>query len=45
MKFSKNKDFYTVKSNFANKDQKGSLKAKILDPFITKPYSKIFLNL
>ena len=29
----------------ANKDQKGSLKAKILDPFDTKFYAKTFLTL
>ena len=28
---------------YAYKDQKGSLKAKILDPFNTKSYVKIFL--
>ena len=29
----------------ANKDQKGSLKAKIVDPFNTKSYAKLFLTL
>ena len=43
-KFSANKDFPIVKNFFAN-DQKGSLKGKILDPFNTKSYAKIFLTL
>ena len=43
--FSTNKDFYTDKKKTANKDQKGSLKPKILDPFNTKCYTKIFLAL
>ena len=29
----------------ANKDEKGTLKEKFLDPFNTKSYSKIFLTL
>ena len=44
-KFSANKDFPTAKNFFANNDQKGSLKGKILDPFNTKSYAKIFLTL
>ena len=34
-----------VKKIFVIKDQKGSLKAKILDPFNIKSYAKIFLTL
>ena len=44
-KSSTNKDFYPVKKFSANKDQKGSTKAKILEPFNTKFYVKIFLTL
>ena len=37
---------FTPSQNFSgNKDHKGSLKAIILDPFITKSYAKIFLTL
>ena len=35
----------TKKFFLANKDQKGSLKAKILDPLNTKYYAKILLTL
>ena len=44
-KFTTNKDFYTVKKVSTNKDQKGSLKAKIFGPFNTKSFAKIFLAL
>ena len=37
--------FMQSKKFSANKDQKGSLKAKILDPFNTKFYAKTFLTL
>ena len=44
-KFCTKKDFYNVKIFSANKDQKGSLKVKILDPCNTKSSAKIFLVL
>ena len=38
--------FFTHSKYFsANEDQKGSLKAKIVDPFNTKSYAKLFLIL
>ena len=40
--FSRNKDFYKVKKVSANKDQKVSLKAEVLDLFNTKSYVRIF---
>ena len=41
-KFSTNKHFDTIKKTFsANKDLKGSLRAKTLDPFSTTSYAKI----
>ena len=42
-KFSKNKDFYTVKNTLCKESQ--NLKAKILDPFNTKSHAKVFLTL
>ena len=43
-KFSSNKEFYTAKKFSANKDQKSSLKAKILEPFNAKSNAKIILT-
>ena len=39
-----NKDVFHKQKFSTNKDQKGSLKAKILDPSNTKSYAKIFLT-
>ena len=44
-KFFTSKDFHTVKKISANKDLRDSLKDKLLDPFHTKSYPKIFLIL
>ena len=44
-KLSISKDFSQSKKFFAIKDQKGSLKATILDSFKSKSYEKIFLTL
>ena len=43
--FTQTKILTQSKKFSANKDQKGSLKAKILDPFNTKLHAKIFLTL
>ena len=43
--FPQTKIFTQSKKNSANKDQKGSLKTKVLDPFNTKSCGKIFLAL
>ena len=42
---SQTKIFRQSKNFSENKDQEGSLKAKILGPFNTKSYAKIFLTL
>ena len=43
--FPQTKIFTQSKKCYTNKDQKGSLKAKMLDPISTKSYVKIFLTL
>ena len=43
--FTQTRIFTQSKTFSANKNQIGSLKAKILDPFNTKSYAKIFLTL